>query len=277
MERTARLKQMMRSVLGDRISTSIHAVWFRWLLRRAKSLEAEVHLIPKLVQKGDVVVDIGANGADWTWPLSRQVGPEGYVYAFEADPYYAEVTRKLIALLRLRNVVFFPFGLSDVSESSRLLVTTPDNIRVSGRGRVVRRMGSGDDQIHRTVEVKLEPLDSMVASYPDLASVRLIKCDVEGFELMVFRGASEILAKARPMVITEVGAARKHGYQDADLWRFFSDRDYDCYVVDSDGDSLRPSSSPEDGPPCARPNRIMIPKESELDPRLKISGASEEG
>ncbi len=73
-----------------------------WLLRTKPANEIDMRLIPKLVADGDIVIDIGANSADWTWRLSKQVGDKGKVFAFEADPYYGDVTKKVIKLLRLK-------------------------------------------------------------------------------------------------------------------------------------------------------------------------------
>ena len=225
-------------------------------------------LVPRFVREGDVVVDIGANGADWTLALSRQVGRTGRVYAFEADPYYAQVTGKTIAMLGLKNVTFFTFGLSDVQETANLLIRGPDNERVSGTGRVVR---DADSHKGRTVGVKLERLDDIALMHPDLLSARLIKCDVEGFELMVFRGSLNLLARSRPIVITETGHAHMHGHDDLELFRFFSELDYCCYALDSPRDLLYRLHAPRALPEGCSENLIMIPEESELGLEEKMN------
>ena len=265
MRYTARIKQILRFALGDRIFTWMHALRFCWLVLSAKAQEAEMALIPRFVREGDIVVDIGANGANWTSALSQQIGSTGHVYAFEADPYYAEVTGKAIFLLRLKNVTFSPFGLSDIQEITNLLVRTSDGERVSGRGRVVRSADVRDIQKGRTVEVKLERLDDIATLHPGLLSARLIKCDVEGFELMVFQGSLNVLTTARPIVITEVGHARLHGYDNDELFRFFSELKYGCYALGSDDDSLYPFHRQGGIPDDDSQNVIMIPDELELE------------
>jgi len=265
MRYTARIKQILRFVLGDRIATWLHALRLCWLVLNAKTQEAEMTFIPWFVREGNVVIDIGASGANWTLPLSRQVGSTGRVYAFEADPYYAEVTAKMLFLLGLENVTFFPFGLSDVQETTNLLIRTTGGERVSGRGHVVRSADIQDIQKGRTVEVKLERLDDIATSHPELLSARLIKCDVEGFELMVFRGSLNVLAQARPVVITEVGHARLHGYDDAELFRFFSELGYHCYALGSDGNSLYPLHGRANISEGCSQNLIVIPEELELE------------
>ena len=266
------LKQMLRSVLGDEITGWIHAVRMARLAKAAfgtlgEEKEPDMALIPVFVKKGEVVVDIGANGADWTLGLSRQVGDKGSVFAFEADPYYAQVTRKTIAVLRLKNVEFFPFGLSDRSEVTMLQVRNALGERVSGMGTIVRNIESQKVDEKKFEAVRLQPLDSIARSYPALYNVRLIKCDVEGFELMVFRGAMDVLKKARPIVITEVGGAHLHGYSDAELFDFFKGLNYTSYVVVVAG-RLRRCERAGDIPEGIRPNRVMIPNEAVVDPKI---------
>jgi FkbM family methyltransferase len=258
---TTKVKQVIRLAFGDRIATWLHALRFRWLACDGHRQEAEMSLVPRFVQAGDVVVDIGASGANWTLALSRQVGFRGHVYAFEADPYYAKVTAKTISLLRLKNVTFFPFGLSDVQETTYLCIQTTDGETMSGTSHVVRDIGMEYVKKGRTVEVKLKRLDDIAMSYPDLLSTRLIKCDVEGFELMVFRGSLNILAKARPVVITEVGHARLHGYEDQELFHFFSELRYRCYMLRSMGGYLRVLSDASGLPEGYGGNVIMLPEE----------------
>jgi precorrin-6B methylase 2 len=99
-------KQKLRSLLGDRVSTWVHAVRLSWLAMRPQQEQIDMDLVTRLTRPSSIAVDVGANGANWTMVLSRNVGRSGKVFAFEADPYYAEVTRKTIALLHLKNVEF---------------------------------------------------------------------------------------------------------------------------------------------------------------------------
>ncbi len=67
-----------------------------------------------------------------------------------------------------------------------------------------------------------------------------IKCDVEGAELLVFKGADKILSKARPLVMTELLRkwSKCFNYHPNDVIGLFKEKDYSCFVI-SDG-KLRP-------------------------------------
>jgi hypothetical protein len=84
---------------------------------------------------------------------------------------------------------------------------------------------------------------------------------VEGFELMVFRGGIKVLTRARPIVMTEIGHARLHGHEDRELLEFFSEIDYQCYVLDSEGEGVRLSLGPRGLTEGGSESLILIPEE----------------
>jgi FkbM family methyltransferase len=263
MARKTKIIEGLRSSLGDRTTSWLLAVRYYWLLHTIRANEVDMSLIPHLVQEGDFVIDVGANSADWTWRLSKQVGNSGRVLAFEADPYYAEVTRKVISLLRLKNVTFFPYGLSDKAMNAPLQIRTPDNERVVGTGHIVTDQHARAVEKGQTVQVKLMPLDEIPELKPVIGAIRLIKCDVEGHELNVFHGALKTLNQSRPVVITEVGHAEYHADNKQDIFSFFQELNYNCYVIGPDNHSLLPSNVGDEFPSEIRPNRIMIPEEND--------------
>lgn len=222
---------MLPRVLGRRLGSSAHAMILYGLLH-VKKPEPETRLVSRLLDPGQVAIDIGANGADWTRVLSRAVGPAGRVLAFEADPYVAEVTRKVMSLSRLGNAELLAVGLSDRTERTRLLCMDEDGRRVAGVGRIV---AENDAVADRTVAVTLHRLDDLAGEHPEVRRARLIKCDVEGYELMVFRGAEAVLREARPAVIAEVGQAALHGHRDRELFDLFADLQYAAFVLDTEG------------------------------------------
>jgi FkbM family methyltransferase len=267
--KSQKLKQLLRYVLGDGIAGWIHALRLARFAERAAitckdGLEPELGLIPSILQPGDIAVDVGANGADWTLALSRAVGTHGKVFAFEADPYYAAVTEKVISLLRLQNVKFFPFGLSDKAETAFMRVMDSSGHRVSGTSFIDRSAlaTSDDDSLN---QVKLKRLDDLSEDFPDLLRTRILKCDVEGFEMMVFRGAMKVLETARPIVVAEVGESNA----DDDLFRFFKCLNYSSFVLVSPG-HVRPSEKAGRIPEGSRPNRIMIPNDKKFPKQLVV-------
>jgi hypothetical protein len=79
-------------------------------------------------------------------------------------------------------------------------------------------------------------LDQVFPSEP----VRLIKCDVEGGEMMVFQGATRIIERSHPVVFCELvdGFLARYGSSLATAIRFFTDRGYEAHRAE--GTSLHP-------------------------------------
>jgi FkbM family methyltransferase len=156
----------------------------------------EQHLRP-----GMIFYDIGANIGFFSLLAARLVGKEGRVVAFEADPEIAARLREHVA----RN----EFGWITVEEKAvwsepRTVFfarTDPTTSPDRGLGHVVAAGGSD------TIQVSAESLDdySWTQPLPDF-----LKCDVEGAEVEVFRGASRLLKEKRPAIICEMHSDDNH-------------------------------------------------------------------
>ena len=150
----------------------------------------EQHLRP-----GMIFYDVGANIGFFSLLVARLVGKEGRVVAFEADP---EIAARLC-----EHVARNEFGWITVEEKAvwsepRTVFfarTDPTTSPDRGLGHVVAAGGSD------TIQVSAESLDdySWTQPLPDF-----LKCDVEGAEVEVFRGASRLLEEKRPGIICEM-------------------------------------------------------------------------
>jgi hypothetical protein len=96
------------------------------------------------------------------------------------------------------------------------------------------RHNTGHVPSSRTVEVKQTTLD---ATWEELASppVSLIKCDVEGGELDVLRGARRVLASCKPAVLLEWQPAHlpAYGLTSDSILSFAKEAEYTLYAVPS--------------------------------------------
>jgi FkbM family methyltransferase len=63
--------------------------------------------------------------------------------------------------------------------------------------------------------------------------IDLIKCDVEGSELLVFKGSYFSLKKYKPVVFTEMLRkwSKNFGYHPNEIINFFNKINYSCYAV----------------------------------------------
>jgi hypothetical protein len=89
-----------------------------------------------------------------------------------------------------------------------------------------------------TIDTKVVTLDQYT-SYHNIGSIELLKCDVEGGELMVLKGARSLLtSNYPPMLFLEVwpGWTVDFGYSPVDLFTFLRDQaGYEFYHLNSTG------------------------------------------
>ena len=136
--------------------------------------QAEIgYLRDRLVQPGDVVFECGAHHGELTIHLSRWVGEQGKVIAFEPVPHNMAAVRKQVELNDLKNVTLVNAAVG--RERGRVRITNDSNAEVAGR------RGPG-------IEVEMVRLDDYVQMKPTM-----LKIDVEGYEAELLKGAQEVM------------------------------------------------------------------------------------
>jgi len=147
------------------------------------------------VRPGDVVWDVGANLGLFGFAAAHRASR---VLLLEPDPWLANLLRKSAA--HYSNVSVIETAVADYCGTGTLHIAT--------RGRASNFLfGNGNSQAggkRRAEQVRVASLDSLPGPLPNI-----VKIDVEGSELAVLRGATQILAKARPIVICEVSGQCK--------------------------------------------------------------------
>jgi FkbM family methyltransferase len=150
-----------------------------------------------LLRPGDVCLDIGAHIGYFTLLASRLVGPGGHVYAFEPSPATYEA---LLANLRRNdaaNVTAFPFAAGD-APGQALLHEGPG----TNTGRSTLRDTQPNAAPFTTPGVTVD-VRTPVSCVPedDLRRIRVVKIDVEGYEVEVLSGLVPIFELGEPLAV----------------------------------------------------------------------------
>ena len=148
-------------------------VWQRLGIGRYAPATEYVYHLGRLVRRGDVCIDIGANLGYYARTISRLAGPEGRVYAVEpVEPIRRVLERNL---RRCRNVEILPYALGT---ESRTVAMGNDSARETGY------FGTGqnfvNDSGRQTDTAFTAEMRRGSELFARLERLDFIKCDIEG-------------------------------------------------------------------------------------------------
>ena len=234
------VKKALYPVLNEHTYRYFQAAAKAWDIRAGRWTEPELELLPRAVRAGETALDVGANYGLYSYHLSRLGGVR--VYAFEPVPFTFRTLATVARLLRFRGVELVEKGCSD--RAGRITFTVP--VQASGAvaagqayigGRDDEREGR-EGQVRwagtRDVTAEVVALDEFV---PRAERVTLFKCDIEGAELLAFRGAERLIGEHLPTVICEINPWFLGGFgiRLEELLDFFSARGYGLYHYREEG------------------------------------------
>ncbi len=181
--------------------------------------EPEVQtLYAALLGPGMTVYDIGANVGFLAVLAAHLVGTNGHVVCFEPLPANAEAIEHNAALNGFANVTVIRAALGREEGTSEFLVSGD-----VGWGKLAGTGGDPGD-LKETISVHVAQLSRSVKQY-GLPLPDLIKVDIEGGEIGMLEGSSELLVQCRPIILIEL-----HG-TNAGVDRILREAGYRSYVL----------------------------------------------
>lgn len=204
--------------------------------------EPDLLISEVLISKGDSVVDIGANIGWYTKVFSRCVGESGCVYSIEPVPPTYDILVYCIEKLGLKNVYSFNVALSDRTGTSFMEI--PKYEENLGNNYYMARLvkSSHGNPGLDGYEVKLSTLDELLGNACGVIS--FVKCDVEGHEWPVIKGAKHIIMESKAAWLIEISSDPVNNNSDANkIFSYFSDCGYKPYWYDQKLNKLNPYRS----------------------------------
>lgn len=188
----------------------------------------------RVIRPTDVVFDVGANLGLHTLTFSRLAK---HVVAFEPNPSLTPNLKKTVA--NLPNAT-----LCDVCLTS---VDGPVQFHISEWDHMLSSMSNWSGQPTRAIEVPGRSLDSLLSD-GSIPKPDVLKVDVEGAELMVFRGADQLFSRPdspRAIIFEELNSSsRKLGIADGEAAEFLKAKGYSIYLITEDGTIPLPAERP---------------------------------
>jgi FkbM family methyltransferase len=211
--------------LGKGITVQINNFPIRLPARYYKYFEADYEkesfaFFKKMCKPGMNIIDVGAHFGLYSVYMQKLSG--GQVYSFEPTPSTLSILHNTIRLNGVHeNIEVIPAAVSDETGKAQFFIDTiPGSVANS-----LVQYGNRDNQ-KRGYEVDVVSLDSFVGQKG--ISVEFMKIDAEGAEYAVLKGARDVLAKHRPVIILGMhpAAIKARNNSNEIIWSFLEQERY---------------------------------------------------
>jgi len=167
-------------------------------------------ILKRVLRPESCVIDVGCHKGE-ILDLILEAAPDGTHFGFEPIPSFYEALKRKYA--DNASVHIMNLAASDAKGTSKFNYVT-SNPSYSG---LKKRSYDRDDEVDEEIEVKVDRIDHTI---PREVQIDLIKIDVEGAELLVLKGAIELIRRWRPTIIFEhgLGASDVYGSKPGDLY-----------------------------------------------------------
>lgn len=175
------------------------------------------------LQKGDVILDVGAN-IGWYSNFFSKHFPDTEIHSFEPDPENFEILLFNLKKNGSTSVIPNKLGVGKETETKQLYLYKKSNI---GRHSML------DINEGPVIDIETVSLDEYVQQKSiDVSKIKFLKIDIEGYEYFAFLGAQEVLNHV-PVIMAEFspGYMRKGGVEPADLLHLLRTKGLKPFVI----------------------------------------------
>ena len=218
------------------VPDSINLITPYVLIEQQDWFEPELDFLRRVVQPGQVVIDVGANYGVYTLSLAKAVGATGKVWAFEPASATASLLTAAIAANGFTNVVLEQSALSSKSGVAQLSLSPNSELNA---------LSSDGSSTTDSETVPLVTLDHCMVRN-QWRDVAFIKIDAEGEEMNILHGGRRFFSELSPLVQFEIKAGADVDFRPA---KHLAGLGYSCFYLIAELDLLVPfdESVPFDG------------------------------
>jgi FkbM family methyltransferase len=173
--------------------------YYRKLKHTLESEEEDLLLLHLFIREKTHVIDIGANIGLYTKFMSKYAGKDGRVISIEPIPETYNYLKNNIQKLKFENVTPLNVAISD--KNGKVMMEVP-KFRDNRENLYEAKIVDDTDNTCIHCEVETKTLNDVCNQYHVKPS--FIKCDVEGHEWFVFKGADYILTNYKPALLVEI-------------------------------------------------------------------------
>lgn len=151
-----------------------------------------LHVIGKCLTDGDTFLDVGSNIGLMSIHAAKFVGEKGKVHAFEPEPQTFAILKRNIEINGFNNIEAHDFALGSSPAKAAIFREIHNRAAASFLGPLGNTTGGK--------EVSICKLDDFVMEN-NLSTIKMIKINVEGWELEVLKGAENVLTSRDAPII----------------------------------------------------------------------------
>lgn len=195
------VKRLLYKILSPKQYLQVLQVVFYWMydwnVLKGKPAFKYHYLIKKVIQPDFSIVDIGANLGYFSKNFAR-LTPKGKVVSIEPIPLFYEVLS--ILLRQYKHVAVHNVALGAEEGKVIMVLPTDDGMIRTGLPHVAQN--DAELEKHQNQEVAIVRGSELLGN---LEKIDYIKCDIEGYEWIVFQELEPLIAKHKPFVQLEIG------------------------------------------------------------------------
>ncbi len=167
-------------------------------------------ILQRVLRADSCAIDVGCHKGE-ILDLILEAAPKGTHFGFEPIPSFYDALKEKYSDKPSVHIV--NVAASDEKGVSKFNFVT-SNPSYSG---LKKRVYDRDDEVDEQIEVRVDKIDHII---PKEVQVDLVKIDVEGAELLVLKGAIEVLRRCKPTIVFEhgLGASDVYGSGPGDIF-----------------------------------------------------------
>ncbi|HBX50743.1 MAG: hypothetical protein A2236_04755 [Bacteroidetes bacterium RIFOXYA2_FULL_33_7] len=195
------IRILLYKILGLKTYLKLVSLTFIKLVKAGflKKQYPELFHLHKIIKPGFTCIDIGANLGYYSVKLSEIVGENGKVYAVEPIPMFNEIWKSNVKFSKNKNLELLPYALGENEQIVQMGIPIRAGVLHHGMTKIV---DTGKENYIKYFDVEMKNPDKL---FFDLPRLDFIKCDIEGYEHVVFSNITKTLTKFKPIIQSELG------------------------------------------------------------------------
>lgn len=155
------------------------------------------YIVKDIIDPNYTIIDLGANLGYFSKTFARLASKGKLISIEPVKPFYDVLVH---FLGKKSNVTIYNYALGN--EVGTITMVMPESNGMIRTGLPHIASSEEEKQAHKTHEVAIVKGSELLA---DLASIDYVKCDIEGYETVVFKELTPIIEKHQPIVQIEIG------------------------------------------------------------------------